>query len=348
MSAEIRRVRGPLDDTQLASIAELYGPVDPKYRSLAFVRHQFVENPFGWAAHVFAVDGDRVVGHCGVVPFHARFGSDAIVAGKIEAVVVESAYRGRREDGGSVATDVLSALYPFGLESGMDVLFGLAPPHVARVHNRAGCPQVPTDAPAYTSVIDAGSFGRNESSWKRRFGGTTLGVGQRALLSTLDRAARAVARPTVRVERPRAEDARLAAAELESGTWTISGADAWDWYTGSGLLHTVVISGPHGCRALVRMDESHETTVQLVAWRPRHAGPLPAVLLLGAAARLARARRAPTLRFQPWPGENGDGALAQVCAALGFVKRPEADLLVYAADRRYDAVRLTPFFYVTF
>src|SRR4051794_19211847 len=99
MSVEIRPVRGPLDDEQLSWIAELYGPVDPKYGSLEFVRHQFVRNPFGWAAHVFAVEDRRAVGHSGVVPFHARFADEPIVAGKIEAVVVDAAHRGRRHDG---------------------------------------------------------------------------------------------------------------------------------------------------------------------------------------------------------------------------------------------------------
>jgi hypothetical protein len=348
VSVEIRRIRGPLDDDRLAWIAELYGPVDPKYGSLDFLRHQFVANPFGWAAHVFALDDGRAVGHSGAVPFHARFGEEPIVAGKIEAVVVDAAHRGRREDGGSVATDVLSALYPFGLENGIDVLFGLAPPHVARVHNRAGCPQVPTDAPAYTFVADTRSFRRNERSRKRRLGGVALGAAQSAVLAAAFTAARAAARPSVRVEAPTAEDARLAAARTDARSWTISGTDAWDWYVGSGLLRAIEISGPSGCRALVRVDESHETTVQIVGWRPRREGLLPAVLLLGAAARIARERRAPTLRFQPWAGEAGDGALARACAALGFVKRPEADLLLYANDRRYDSVRLTPFFYVTF
>jgi hypothetical protein len=345
MSVAICPMRGPLDDETLGWITELYGPVDTKYRSLDYVRHQFVNNPFGWAVHVFALDGERAVGHCGVVPFHARFGDEPIVAGKLEGLAVDAAYRGRRaDDGGSVATDILSTLYPYGLDNGMEVLFGLAPPRTVHIHVRAGCRHVPIEAPAWTMVANVAAFGQNERSRRRQLAAGGLGVGQRALAG----AVRLALRPSARAEQPTAADAELATAHTAPGRWTVCGADAWDWYVGSGVLRALEIGGANGCRALLRVDESDETTVQVVAWRPRRAGLLPALLLLGAAARIARDRHAPTLRFQPWLGDAGNGVLARACALLGFVKRPEADLLVYSDDPRYDSVQLTPFFYVTF
>ena len=80
MSVEIRKIRGPLDEEQLGWITSLYGPVDPKYASLDFVRYQFVGNPYGWSAHAFALTEDGPVAHVGVVPFRARLGSQPLAA----------------------------------------------------------------------------------------------------------------------------------------------------------------------------------------------------------------------------------------------------------------------------
>ena len=83
--------------------------VDAKYRSLSYVRHQFVDNLFGWSVNIFALAEGRAVGHCGVIPFRARRGAEPFIAGKLEALAVDGRHRGRRaDDGGSLATDILS------------------------------------------------------------------------------------------------------------------------------------------------------------------------------------------------------------------------------------------------
>ena len=143
MSVEVQTIRGPLDDEQLTWLTGLYGPVDPKYGSLEFVRHQFVDNDFGWAVHAFAMDDGTPVAHTGVVPFRARRGTRPLTAGKIEAVVVAESHRGQRtERGGSIATETLQAAYQSAHDNGIEVLFGLAPPRVTAIHVRAGCRRV--------------------------------------------------------------------------------------------------------------------------------------------------------------------------------------------------------------
>jgi len=344
MTLELQPLCGPLTDDQVGWIVDLYGPVDAKYRSAQYVRHQFVENPFGWSVNVFAVDGGRAVGHCGVIPFRARRSSETFVAGKLEALAVDRDYRGRRDDGGSVATDILSRLYTFATENGMEVVFGLAPPAVSRIHVRAGCHLVPTNAPAYTCVIDAKSLAGAESSWQRQIVTHGLGLAQRGLLTT----AGLKLPKSFSNEQPNSEDADLAATVDGDGRWTVSGADAWDWFAGSGVLRVLDLPGETGSRALVRVDDSHATTVQIVSWRPRRHALSSAFRLLAAAARVARSHRAPTLRFQPWRGGADELLLAHACTLAGFVRRPEADLLIYPEASRLDTVRLTPFFYVTF
>jgi hypothetical protein len=347
---ELVRVRGPLGPAELESISALYGPVDHKYESVDYVGHQFVDNPFGWSVHVFVKDGERAVGHCGVVPFRARLSGEAVTVGKLEALAVEPAFRGRREDGGSTATDLLSALYAFAHEEGLPVLFGLAPPGVDRIHVRAGCRQVAVHRPAFVLIARTSAFASQQPSRRRRIGAWILALAQRLGLFAATasvRLATASFQPAA-VTTPEASDATLATASADGNAWTVSGADAWDWYVGSGVLQVVEIPGRRGSRALVKL--APDETVQIVSWRPGRASTAAAILLLGSLVRLARRSGAPTLRFQPWRGDADEARLARTCRRLGFVQRPEVDLVVHSADPRFDEARLelTPFFYVTF
>jgi GNAT superfamily N-acetyltransferase len=332
VTVELVELSGRLTDEHVGWIMSVYGPVDAKYRSTEYVRHQFVDNPFGSSVNVFAIADGRPVGHCGVVPFHARRGDESFAAGKLEALAVDAAFRGR-----SLATDILSRLYPLAVENGLRPLFGLAPPAVARIHVRAGCHRVPTDARAYTAVVDTTTYARHEPSQKRRIAAKALSRGQRTLL-------RAGPHRDSRLAPPSRQDTALAAA-AEGRAWTVSGADAWDWFAGSGVLRVLDLGES---RALVRLDESQPSTVQIVAWNPQRRSLAAARGLLRAAAALARERAAPTLRFQPWRGDDDERALARACMLSGFVRRWEADLLLYPDGADVDDVRLTPFFYVTF
>ena len=339
---EIIALRGPLDDERLGWIAALYGPVDAKYASLHYVRHQFVENPFGWAVHTFVMDGNRAAGHCAAVPFRANFGGDELVAGKIEAVVLAEDQRGRRiDDGRSLAVAMLAAMYASAHEHGIPVLFGLAPPAVAAVHARAGCERRRVPDQTYVGIATPRA---DTATGKRRVAMRLLAGVQRALIA-------AVPRLHTDLATAGAKDVTLVAIPPpRDGSWTISGETSWAWYVGSGLLHVVETRGRAGARALIRLADTPGADVQIVAWQPRGQALASAVLLLAAVARLARARGARTIRFQPWAGTAGDGALARACRLLGFVRRAETELVLNAATSQLAVadVQLTPFFYVTF
>ncbi len=350
---EIRTLKGPLADEHLGWLTKLYGPVDAKYASLDFVRYQFNDNPFGWSAHAFAVDGDMPVAHSAAVPFRARRGDDDLVAGKIEAVVVAPEYRGQRlASGESIAIGTLQAMYAFAHECGIPVLFGLAPPRVTAIHVRAGCRRVEVTAPTYV-LFTRPRLAAREWSLPRRVAASVVGAAQNALVAGVSTFVRIAMPSSARavVGAPHAEDADLAKAPNTPDTWTISGADAWDWYRGNGLLRHVELDG-HGrrsVRALVLAPEYG--AVQVVAWRPGERNSFAAAILLIAAMwQLARARGAPTLRFQGWDGDGGNGSLTHACRMLGFTRRSTAELVVHAEDEDLAElpIRLTPFFYVTF
>jgi hypothetical protein len=349
---ELVTVRGPLDDDQIGWICALYGPTDPNYASSDFVRHQFVGNPFGWSTHAFAMDGGRAVGHTGVVPFVARRDGRPVSAGKIEAVVVAPSHRGTRlPDGRSLAVGVLETAYAHAHGCGIDLLFGLAPPRVAAVHERAGCRRLKIDVPTYVLVTGPSAVGVD---WprRRRVATSGLSVAQNLAAGSAFRLARTLtgtrSRPSI--EPPTDDDATMAAADPGPGRWTISGDEAWSWYAGSGTLRALTIPGPYGSRALIRYREGDSASIQVVAWRPERAGLLPAVLLLGSARLIARRADAPTLRFQPWPGSCGNGELVRACRRLGLFPRTETELVLHASDPgvEIEQLDLTPFFYITF
>jgi hypothetical protein len=337
-------VFGPLDDERLGQVAGLYGPVDAKYTASEYLRHQFVENPFGWSVHVFAVHDGTPVGHCAAIPCPARHGSEPFVAAKVEAFVVTSAFRGSRSGRPSVGVELLERLQQAAHERGAALLFALAAPAAGRAFDRAGYRRVHPRAPTYVHIIRPSSRG----PWVRRQLLRALFAAQQALLLTSFTLGQLAARQRVSAElsEPVAEDVELLRVSTAAGAWTLAGEDAWDWYAGSGLISAVVVSGRFPSRALVRFGE---TGVQIAAWRPRHRNLLSALLLIGAVARVARDQGAATLRFQSWHGEGGNGALALACRSLGFVKR-SSELHLHATDAALAAadVELTPFFYLTY
>lgn len=348
---EFLKINTPPTDEHLTWLAELYGPVDPKYASLDFVRHQFRNNPFGWSALVFALDDGEPIAHCGAVPFCARMAGGELLAGKIEAVVVAESHRGRRtESGASLAVEMLSTMYAFAHESGIEILFGLAPPRVSAIHARAGCERVTAHAPTFVLFTHPRAAARE---WSRR--GRVLAACVGAAQNAVGMLAYGMARVAAGAWRtpvlgpPTPSDAPLGEIRVGDGAWTVAGGDAWDWYTGSGVLQALEIGGRFGGRAILRVG-APGSSLQVVAWRPRRAGALSATLLLGASRRLARRRGAPTLRYQPWPAPAGDGRLQRTARLLGFARRSSTELVVHTndADLRALEIVVTPFFYATF
>jgi hypothetical protein len=177
---------------------------------------------------------------------------------------------------------------------------------------------------------------------------TALAAGQRAL--------RALARPgrPAAVLAPTSEDADLVdGPPPPDRRWSPVLGDAWDWYRSSPLLRVLELSGEHGGRALIQVPAAPLEPVRIVGWKPgRRRGLRDAVALLGAAGRVAAQAGAPTLRFQPWPSEAGDGDLERACRLLGFVRRADQTTLwVRARDpelARSEAVVPSPLFYLAF
>ena len=129
---EVVAIDGPLDAGRLGWVADLYGEVDPRYRSREFLEHLFARGPAGPALHAFVVADGVPVAHTAVIPTPARRGSDSLRAGKLEALFVAESHRGRRRDGTAVVRLLLDAVYDLADARGFQLIHAFVVPRVGR------------------------------------------------------------------------------------------------------------------------------------------------------------------------------------------------------------------------
>jgi hypothetical protein len=282
---------------------------------------------------VFAVDGERPVGHCCVVRTNARVGRADLPAGKLEALWIEASHRRQRgPDGATLVRTMLSRLYAFSDANGIRLVHALATPRIGRVI--AFTPLQPVGEPSLVGVANGSSLATS-----------TLGLVQRAL-----REAGAAPIGPVSVRPATAADADLAdVPDPAEGRWTIVAGNAWDWYRASPLIRVLELESSS---ALVQLPASPHEALRIVGWRSKRPGVRAGLTLLAAAGRLARANGASTLRFQPWDAPAGDGSLARASRLAGLVPRDDLTTVwVHSPDRglvRPEAVVSTPFLYLGF
>jgi hypothetical protein len=267
----------------------------------------------------------------------ARRGSGELRCGKLEALFLEEQYRGRRAGEQPVVLDLLERLYTFTDERGIELLHGLATPRIGRIIGF-----LPLVGVGKRTLVSATS---------RRPLTAPQGAVRELGYAVAKVAARGPRPMTLRA--PTEDDVDLVEGPpAPPGRWTVLAADAWGWYRSSPLLRVLEIGGPDGCRALLQVPGSSREPVRIVSWRPARPGLVPALVLIGAAGRLARRSGAATLRFQPWASRAGNGALERACRLLGFVPRADVTTLwIRTRDpalARPDAVVATPLLYLAF
>ena len=318
---EVVAVEGPLEPARLQAVGDLYAKADPKFARPDVVRHLFVDSPAGAALHGLAIDGERVVGHSCVVPLRTRLGAGELRSGKLEALWIEPAYRGRRPDGGTLIRELYDRLYAFADEQGFALVHALATERIGGVIRFHPLGEV--GEPSLVATLSAPR---------------ALAAAQRLL--------RAPVRTSVSSLRaPEDADVDLVSAQPPpEGRWTVLGADAWDWYRASPLLR--VLELPQA-RALVQLPGVAGQPLRVIGWRGEKA-----LALVAAAARVAAEHAAGSIRFQPWAAPPGDGELRRACRLLGFVPRRDlTSLWVRTADpalQHADAVVPSPLLYLAF
>ena len=311
-------IEGPLDAGRLEWVAELYGAVDPKYLDRTFLDHLFVQGPGGPALHAFALDDGVPVGHAAVVPTPARRGHGSLRAGKLEALVVAESHRGSR-GGVPPVRLVLDALYALADARGFELLHAFVLPRVGRVIRFARVDEV--GPPSLVALLKTSRSGAAAAAER------LLSAAQSGLRTAAGVGLRTRSAPTLRAFTP--DDAGLLATPaLAGGSWAVVAEDTSDWYASSPYVR--VLDPGDGSRAVVQLPGWPREPFRVAAWDSPSPGLRSALVLLDAAARLAREHGAATLRLQvPRP----DASLPRAARALGFMERSDLTTLwVRSAD----------------
>ena len=318
---EFEVLEGPLDSSRLGWVADLYGAVDPKYRDLAQLEHLFLASPAGPGLHTFALDGERPVGHCAVVPMTARRDGVPLLVGKVEAFVVEAPYRGRREGAPPLAVSLRERLYALADARGIELLHAYVRPPVGRILDLTPVRAAPR---SFVGVVRPGAV-----VGRARVPATALAAMQGGM--------RAIARPLTRssfsVRSADSADRDLVQRPPPPpGTWTVCADDVWNWCREAPPLRVLATMGPDRGRALVQLPGGPGDALRVVGWRSDRPTLRNAVGVAVAAARLAHDHDAARVVYQPWPGDHGR-TLARACRMLGFVEREDfATLYVRGRD----------------
>ena len=237
--------------------------------------------------HAFALDDGVPVGHAAVVPTPARRGNATLRAGKLEALVVAESHRGsrrRRARGPPGARRPLRTRRRARVRAAPRVRHAASrPSHPIRARRRRGL-AVPRRTVEDLAVRAAAAAER------------ALAAAQHGLRSRRGRGSPSEVRlrPCAPVT---ADDAGLLATPvLPDGRWAVVAEGAWDWYASSPYVR--VLESGDGSRALVQLPGWPREPLRVAAWDSPSPGLRSAVVLLDAAARLAREHGAATLRLQ--------------------------------------------------
>ncbi len=316
MSIEIDAVRGPLDEEQLGWIAELYGVGRREVRVARLT--SAISSSTTRSAGLRTSSSSTT---------DARLATAAASRSARDAATRPSSREDRggrrrrrppraaRRDGGTSRPRCSSRCIRSALEYGMDGLFGLAPPHVARVHVRAGCHEVRCATRLhYTLLTHARPSTRDEHVAEATAAAARPRCGA-ARRSLADAVASRLSRPGSHgraavgggrgMPRPRApvrDAGRFPAPTHGTGMWAAATLRGARDPRAGGLPRS---------RAARRARPS---PAQIVAWRPRRAasaGPAPA---RGGRATRARARGAdapvPTVGRSGWRRSSRESLLA--------------------------------------
>src|SRR5712691_1693427 len=258
---EIITMEGPLDANRLRWIADLYGRIDSKYAEPAFLEHLFSRAPAGPALHAFALADQRPVGHCAVVPMMAGNAGSTLLCGKVEALFVEEAYRGRRAGAQPVVLQLRDRLYELASEKGIGLLHAYVRPEVGRVLDLN---PLQVGEPSLVAIVRS----RALKTPVQRAVGAVL-----ATLQSMLRVSVVVSLwPWTRTSSaaglrpPTAEDLDLVAAPRPTeGRWSVLAHGSWEWHCSSPYLRVLEIAGSRGSRALLQLP-AHGESMRLIGW----------------------------------------------------------------------------------
>lgn len=139
---EIIKKIGPINLEEISAVGMLYGKIDPKYKSMAYVKALFNENPAGYSIHIFVKDKKEFIGHYCIIPIKCYGEEQDFLSGKAEAFFVKEKYRdsvielnGKTK---SISHAMCEILYDLAKEQGIKVIHVVCDRRLAIFHKLFG------------------------------------------------------------------------------------------------------------------------------------------------------------------------------------------------------------------
>jgi hypothetical protein len=350
LRAEIEVVRGPLPSASVQRIAELYGPVDVRYRDVEFLERQFVSNPLGWALHAFVRAGGRYLGHCAVIPVPGLCGATPIITGKVEALAIKEEARSASILGAPAQPAILSlltGLYARAYSEGIEVIHAMGSDTLGVFHRMAGLQAIRWKERHYWTGGDPNVLAsRIKNNQLRGLIRVALGTA-----NAVHRGLACLGGQTGRLQEQVSMQWQLG-IKLGRTEWSVLPAEIVRWHADSGVLGELLVkSGRSHARLLLAMPREPSGPAEIVGWDPESLSPTAAVASLLGAIRFSALSNTRVMLRTPLSFVGGD--LLHAAARRLLLPQRVTNGSLYVGVKLGSPVdplrvQLSPFFHCTF
>jgi hypothetical protein len=331
----IEAIEGPIGTELLQHICDLYGrDMDPRYADLEFTRRVFNGNPAGRSFHVFAFEGEQVIGCYAVIPMKVVAHGRKLWAGKGEALYVTEQHR-------PAGLFLIQRGVSFAMERGLELQFGLTHDRVARILQAMGFTAVPS-ATDHRFRLFPGDMQQLSASRMKLIAAQGLGAAQEMVGAAVGALLRG---SHVSIQLNRADHPSLVFAAISdashpaNGRWSVAiDEESLRWWNNIGCLDVLMVDDK--ADEFVAVRRARSGNAELIRWNVREGSLARTLKILQLVIEKARRERAPAISVASYADVSGRGYLHKATALLGFVRRRgEATVYVKAVDPFFLAPR---------
>lgn len=339
----IELIKGPLPESDLRDISQLYGKYAPRYLSIEFCRKKFNDNLLGYSFHSVARAGGRIIGHHAIVPLYITHQNKEILAAKGEAFAVHPDYRKKSgETAKPLAFELVKQNLDFALKHRVQVITSIAAKDVGMLHRLSG--SKPHVIKGSNWVLFHSNPCKNSKSIIKKTIGYVASTIQAAYLNT-------ISFPfshhnSIGLDNWEGYDPQL------GDKWSFSPSkNMIHWYHEMGLKTCYYGNNPKNWISYDICDGSHRILV-IVDWSSEIMEIKSLLSLLVNLIRESKKLNVERIQFTEWESTYKTEQFRKIAPFLGFLKRPSNINLFLTGDDEFYTERKNlhfhPLFYVTF
>jgi hypothetical protein len=347
---EIRIIKGPLSDIQLEDIAALYGLVDAKYKDPNYCRYLFNANPFGFSIHAFAHSEEQAVGHISLIPMQIHTPAGRKLSYKAEAFYLMEEYRKDwitwEDDELPLGLALPKALYASVTALDTAVIHLLADEEIGKIHQFAGCKQVPIEARESFLMLDPTVYLDRESSTLKRL----MIHGVHCYQTVVNRLLFRPITQAVKLSNSLPDEMLPTSPESTDG-WTIdAGHDFSRWLLDSPYIRVFSTAEQSFC--VVKLCEYPGRTTEILCYSSSEGSPAQTAAIIGKIVQEARSRQASSVIFRTFGSVKSSEKFRTTLVKAGFLSKSTRLYSYLRAEDGYflepQSLRYSPYFYSQF